>query len=610
MKQTYKIILFLILNSLIITACHQESTKPGQSVPADTKVLPTALFITSGINFNQEDPALPSGIVLAIQEMSKNGIPVQLSDRDILLKPGELKKYQILILLTAEKIHDADRKYSLSYMTDTELNNIAQFVNNGGYLIAGDNVGRNTFEGEDRILETGSLSPENYILSSVYGMIFKEINLKDFTAHGIKKPFKKDSKPVTEDDLWLATGIKSISKDLDTLAVWQKNDLTYPAVTSNKYGKGMSFLIAMSDWLMPINNGGESSVAQIQTVYRHIVDNYFSVNNLKIRPNLWPNACQAAFAISFNPGDTLPAYRFVNQKLQKQNIKPTFFINGLVDKNIQKYLKDKNADLASSGYSYSHYGEFDFADASHDILMNESVWQQKFKGFRFPFTTPTSKGLLALHKNEYNFDSSISANQIDFIHGSVIPYNLVISGNDYYQTTSMLEIAPTYHDDYFFIGKLKTNEYKNPQQYHSDLLRYRQYLQDYWQFAVKPNKGLMLVLAHPDLTGYDKTSFTALQSIIDTVKKQQVWLTNLTDVNNYYHNKYDIKVYVKQTKKSIKLLVRTPGNESIQNYTVVLNEKPKNVKAKINTAEIKQIKNKFYIIFDAVNGQEVNINLL
>jgi len=184
----------MIMAGLLFNACQQNKTHGIISIPKDAVPLPKALFITTGINFDQEDPTLPSAIVLAIQELGKNGIPVKLEDRDILFNKEKLSKYQILILLTSKDIHDADRKLSLTYMTDAELNAIRQFVKEGGLLISGDNVGRNTYDGNDRILLNSELNSETYILSDVYGMVFKEVNMKAYDVIGIKKTFKGEKK--------------------------------------------------------------------------------------------------------------------------------------------------------------------------------------------------------------------------------------------------------------------------------------------------------------------------------------------------------------------------------------------------------------------------------
>ena len=369
----------------------------------------------------------------------------------------------------------------------------------------------------------------------------------------------------------------------------------------------MCYLFALSDWLIPANDGGESSVALIEEFYEQVAQDYYNKNALPVKQNTWPNGYDAAFAVSFNAGDTLPSYKFVIDKLQRQHINPTFFVNGTMKEGIRKYLKKQAVDLASSGYLYADYSDLDFADATQDILQNEVVWQEKFEGFRFPYTTPRYKGMQALNNNAYNYDSSIGANNIDFLHGSVIPYNLVLSGDDFYQTTNILEIAPTYHDDYFFIGKLKTNEYKTPQQLQNDILRYRQYLQDYWNYAVKPNKGLMLVLAHPDLTGHSEQTFSALQSIIDTVKNQNVWITGLPKIVDFYKNNYRVSLFVKDDKKQTKLYVRTDNDTGIENYAVQLTFKPGSVSSRVGKAEIREINNNHFVVFDAVNGQQVTI---
>jgi len=597
----------MIITGALFNACQQNKSHSIISIPKDAVPLPKALFITTGINFDQEDPALPSAIALAIQELGKNGIPVKLEDRDILFNKEKLSKYQILILLTSKDIHDADRKFSLAYMTNAELSVIKEFVEEGGFLISGDNVGRNTYNGDDRILISGELTPKNYVLSDVYGMIFREMNMKDYDVVGLKRAFEGEKKTAYDDDIWVATGVKAISDKLDTLAIWQNGQKTYPAITCNEYGKGMSYLVASSDWLAPANDGGEASIVQIEKFYEQVAYDYYKHNALTVKQNVWPNGYDAAFAVSFNAGDTLPSYKFVIDRLQQQHINPTFFVNGTIKEDIRKYLKKQEIDLASSGYLYANYSALDFADATQDILQNEVVWQEKFKGFRFPFTTPSYKGMQALNNNDYTFDSSIGANNIDFVHGSVMPYNLVLSGDNLYKTTNILEIAPTYHDDYFFIGKLKTNEYKTPQQLHDDILRYRQYLQDYWLYAVKPYRGLMLVLAHPDLIGHSAQTFSALQSIIDTVKKQNVWITDLPKIVDYFTNNDQISLFVKSDKQRIKLYIRTENDASIKNYAVQLSFKPESVSASNGEAVIKEINDNYFVIFDAENGQMITI---
>ncbi len=599
--------LLLMAAEVFVGGCQRSRSAGSAAIPPDARPLPRALFITTGIDFTREDPALPPAVVLAVQELTKNGIPVKLADRDILYRKEELMQYQILILLTARGIHDADRELSLSYMTDAELHNIKDFVREGGFLISGDNVGRNTYEGDDRILKTGELGPESYVLSDVYGLIFKEVNAGGYSVVGIKAPFEGDKLPAYDVDIWLAMGVKAISGELDTLAVWYNGTHTYPAVTRHRYGKGISYLVGLSDWLVPANDGGKSSIAQIEKFYRWVAQDYHQQKGLPIRRNVWPNAHAAAFAISFNMGDTLSSYQFVIDRLRQQHIRPTFFVSGTVKKEIRDYLKAQKVDLASSGYLYTSYGGMDFADATQDILQNEARWQAHFDGFRFPFTTPAYKGMLALYQNNYSYSSSISANHLDFILGSMIPHNVVLSGEDYYQTTEMLEVAPTYHDDYFFIGKLKTDEYKTPRQLQNDILRYRQYLQDYWQYAVKPNKGLMLVLAHPDLTGHNEQTFSALQSIIDTVRMQNAWITSLPEVVRYFQNNDRIRLAVKNDEKEAEIYVKAEAGARINNYAVKPAFKPESARATIGKAAIKHIGSDYFVVFDAMDGQVVRI---
>ena len=149
------IFLFLASAMFLNTSCQSPQPEMGREAFAGQIMLPRALFITSG-NGDSRGSIAP-GIVLAIQELNKYGIPVRLESRDILDKKDELLGYNLLILSTAIGYHDADRQYSLTYMSDKELENIRDFVKNGGVLIAGDNVGRNYPDGTDRITVFGQL---------------------------------------------------------------------------------------------------------------------------------------------------------------------------------------------------------------------------------------------------------------------------------------------------------------------------------------------------------------------------------------------------------------------------------------------------------------------
>jgi len=606
-----KRIMFIIsLLSIIFISCsNSEKNKQKFSVNSDlNKQLPKVLFITTGVNFEKEDKDLPKGIIIAIQTFNKKGIPVRLEPRDVLFDYGFLSQYSIIILSTAKDYHDGDRKYSLTYMTNEELNNLKNYVKNGGTLIAGDNIGRNYFNGTDRILEKQELNPENYPLSEVFGVILKEINMQGYKVNGkINNELQGEFLPQVDYNLWTLAPYQIVSNKIKTLAMWKKDTDSIPAIIKNTYEKGTAYLLASSDFINPIVSGGYWSVSQIEAFYNYVSEQFIKEKEIAISINPWPNAHNSAFCVSFNPTGEIEHYKFVISRLKKINIKPTFFVNGQVNDKINDFLQSQNVNIASTGYGYLNFNEINFAASINDILRNEAKWQQKFSGFRFPYTNPGFAGLMAMDIKAYKYESSISANNFEFIHGSVFPYNLVISKDDFYKSTNILEIAPTYHDDYFFLYKIAENEYKTPENLQKDVLLYSRYLQDYWQYSVKPYNGLMVYLGHPGLSGYNETTFSALTTLIDTIKNDNAWITTLEDVADFRNKFEKINVLFEQNKDSYTIKIKAPKGISIEKFTINLKEKPDKVKAMKGEVLVKGNNVGYSIIFDAFDGQFVTI---
>ena len=176
MRNVFKIP-WIVLAVLPIALFVQCSTDLKFDNDPDTKgrMLPRALFITTGSGQNNVE--LEQGVVVAVQSFNKRGVPVRLETRDVLYHPEKLREYNILILSTFPGYHDADRKYSLTYMDDVQLENLNRFVQQGGVLIAGDNLGRNFYDGTDRIVKFGKLAPENWVLSATFGVRLSEKNM-------------------------------------------------------------------------------------------------------------------------------------------------------------------------------------------------------------------------------------------------------------------------------------------------------------------------------------------------------------------------------------------------------------------------------------------------
>lgn len=603
----YKILITLSFVVFLMMQCSPPTNESKQlKEKMLNKQLPKALYVTTGKNRGNAE--LAKGIIIAIQTFNKRGTLVRLEPRDILYDYDKLSNYNIIILSTAFEYHDADRKYSLTYMSNEEIHNLTEFVSNGGVLISGDNVGRNLPDGTDRISKYQKLDPENWELSECFGVSLKEKNMAGNRIEGkIGNYFNGVFMQTEKGELWTLVPDTVNSSKLKVLAYWKKANDSMPAIIQNKYNKGTAYLFASSDFLHPANDGGYWSAGQIQDFYNYVLDEYNSQNHLDIRLNAWPDAYDYAFCVTLNSSGSLEQYKRIINLLEKENIKPTFFVSGNVNEEIKSYLKDKNIPTESSGFSFINYEYLTYPESVEKILRNENKWNKKFTGFRFPYTSPGFWAILALDENNYSFESSIGANNIDFFHGSVFPYNIVVANDKFYKSTDVLEIAPTYHDDYYFLKKLKDDKSPNLNQLTKDVMLYEKYLQNYWKYAVKPYKGLMVFLGHPEFVGYSDTTSTALKNLITRVKQDNTWITTINEVAEFRKNLEKLQFYVDSENNEYTVQVIGPKNINIKNITLVLSQEPKKVIAKKGKVEVIKNTDDYKIVFEAFDGQVLTI---
>ena len=216
-------------------------------------------------------------------------------------------------------------------------------------------------------------------------------------------------------ELWTLVPDSVFSKNLKVLGYWKNGIDSIPSFIENKYEKGTAYLMSSSSFLQPVNDGGYWSVEQIEGFYNYVIDEYNKSNGLNISLNPWPNAYQYAFCVTLNSAGTVEQYKRVFQLLETENIKPTIFVNGLLNDTVSSFLKSTHFELESSGYAYRNYKYLKYPQSIDDILRNENTWDIDFHGFRFPYTQPGYWGLLVLDKFNYTFESSIGVNNIDFI---------------------------------------------------------------------------------------------------------------------------------------------------------------------------------------------------
>jgi len=164
----------------------------------------------------------------------------------------------------------------------------------------------------------------------------------------------------------------------------------------------------------------------------------------------------------------------------------------------------KNEKLISlQGHSFNHpdFRKLDFGQTQNEFLLNRNYWHAKFIGFRFPFVSNSFWGMYMLNRLGFKYETSIAANHLDYIRGSVVPYNIPIFKDDFFTSLDLLEISQIYHSDWYFYQKALDEEIDyNTELQKKDAKRFKEYLFRYFDDVVKLNNGVMVYLGHPMYT--------------------------------------------------------------------------------------------------------------
>ena len=603
MKNTIYILLF----TGMFWQCNDSQNTDFKTInPELNKQIPKVVFLTTG--FSNENKHLPEGISVAIQSFNKRGVLVQLEPRDILLDYEKLSKFNIIIASTSEKYHDNDRLYSLTYMSDLELENIEKFVGNGGILISGDNFGRNYSDGTDRVSVFNVLNEENWALAKCFGVSMTEINMVKYSIVSSKNnELQLVNKIKDTNDFWTLAVDSIVSNKIKNLAFWENGKEKIPAIFQNKYKKGLTFQLAYSDFLHPISQDGKGSVSQIDNFYDYVLKEFYKENQeyfgTEIQLNSWKNGHEYAFCVSFNSSRKLENYEKIVDYLKSKNIKPTIFVDGFLNDTIKEYLIESNIETQSSGFNYMDFSETKYSVSNDDILRNQNKWETKFKGFRFPFYKQGYWGLLALDEHNYLFESSISANNIEKIDGSVFPYNIVISNDNYYKSTSLLELSPSNKNHYHYLKTVLDKEEINENDLTKQVELYSDFLQTYWDLGVKKHNGLFVYLGHPDLVGHNKITLSVLEKLIDSVQNENTWIASMEEIADFRNKLSQFSYFVSKNKNKTTISVKGKKGITCEKTAINISFKPKRVKVKNGEVIVLENSKGYSIVFDSFDEQ-------
>lgn len=507
--------------------------------------LPRAVLLTTGDGDGRG--TVSDGVVLAIQALGKAGTPLWLDNRQILHDPAALARFSILIVPTTYGYHDADRRYSLSFLSDKEIENICYWVQNGGLLISDVYIGRNRYNGEDRISEEGMLTRENWPLAKCFGVTLQERNMKsDQVVAADETIWHGPLTPHYTDDEW-TTVITKLDPAAQVLATWKQSDL--PAVVYHPWGNGGGLLLNSFNSVHPASDGGYVSAAEIEAFYRYTLDAAMAGSKRNIRLHPWKNGAPAAFALSINDGGSAEQYQRIIQLVQKEKIPATAFVTTSVNHEQNRALQQiPSIAMASHAESHVDFRTLDFGETMQQIQMSMKLDATAFRGFRFPFVNNSFWGMLALQQKGFVYDSSIAANHIEFYRGALFPYNIPVFQDGYYRSLSLLELSPMYHDDWSFYKEVLTNASYSQQDSQRDAARFDAYLQSYWKRTVLPEGGMMIVSIHSMYSGLSDETMQPLYRAVHTAEEDGAWIADLDDIAAHWNALLALRVAVEDTE--------------------------------------------------------------
>ena len=564
--------------------------------------LPKVLFLTTGADEGRG--TVSDGIVVALEAFNRLGTTVRLENREVLLQPDILAAFDIMIVPTIKGYHDKPQDYSLTYMSDIELKNIALWVKNGGTLVTDVNIGRNTLEGEDRFIKDKILNVNNWELGRCFGVALKEINTDnlairetdlDIWHHDIMKPKNKE--------IWRLIAVKKAPR-VRVLAKWENTTVNYPAITLNNYGKGNSFLLPTFYVLHPLSDGGLSTKKEIYAFYKYVYETALGNRKYPMQFLPWKNGHTSVYCQTFDDGGNAEEYDRIFNFIEKNQLPTVFFVTPHIDKNIAEKIK-KQAYISIQGHSYNHpdFRKLDYFKTISEFLMNRQYWNKKFKGFRFPYVSNSFWGMYLLDKLDFEYETSIAANNLDFIRGSVVPYNIPVFNDEFYATLDLLEISQIYRSDWYFYKKILDNDPYTPEEQKQDANNFETYLFEYYNKVVKPVNGVMVYLGHPMYSGKSETTLRPLQKFIDYLKENNVWIASLNEVAARWNKLEKMNVKIEENGHQVTLTVDLQG-QTIEDLTIKLSAKPVEVTYNGNY-HLTNIDGDEYLIIDLENSNTI-----
>lgn len=603
---------------LAALACSGSGRRAESASAGDALVYPRVLYLTTG---SDGLGLLPSGANICLETFNGLGAFAEVAEKSVLLERARLDSARIIVAPTIAGYHDADRLFSLSYLDSAMMVNLRDWVRAGGIFIAGENIGRNTIEGEDRALSGGEIDAQEWPLAEVFGYPMREANLTGFrmrkdSAGGLLAGYRDELTRTLEGD-WLLVPAESAGS-FRTLARWTDGTSSYPAVTANPCGRGWGILVPHFLLLQPSIDGGAGDASAIAGFWRGVFV-LAQGDGPTVCFNPWPGPYRSALAVTVNEaggeGAGAGPKAMLAELLRAGGMdRVTVFATGLVPGPVLDYLKGEDkVELASLSYHHPRFSDLDYCRTLWELARFEDHVRRPVRGFRFPFSNRTAAGMFVLSRRGYVYESSIFVDHATGYAGALFPYNIPTwVGEQYCLVTEVLELSPTVEDwSYFGAGALAP-EYPAAAQ-ERDAQRFGARLSSTWRDLVRARRGMMVLNLHALYSGHSAATLAPARAFLSAAAGTgDVWLAGLEDIADWWNvrRNVDVRVRAQHNRTVLSLTNRNP--EPVRGLTIRLDDPKLNVTARgvtVRRLERTEDDGAFvYLTFDLATEGELEVS--
>ncbi|NIV12022.1 MAG: hypothetical protein GWN62_12340, partial [Aliifodinibius sp.] len=153
----------------------------------------------------------------------------------------------------------------------------------------------------------------------------------------------------------------------------------------------------------------------------------------------------------------------------------------------------------------------------------------------------------------------------------------------------LLEIFPIAHDDRYYYGKGASERDTYPEfQQERDADAYRNYLNNFWNEVILPEKGIMTIIAHPAYCGKNQILLRPVLELVKNVSSSgKYWITSLDRIAKFWNQREKLRISVREKNSKVLIKINSKNNSKLRGLTLRLPRKP--VQYKMNNGSPKLV---------------------